>query len=77
MATLELSSTVRALESKRVQIHKELLQLDKAIVALRELPGAQSVQNGKRTLSAAARRKIAAAQKARWAKFKQAQKAKG
>jgi hypothetical protein len=80
MGNLELASTVKMLQGQRAQTQKELAKLDKAIAVLRELAGTNSTpsQNGKRhTMSAAARRKIAKAQKARWAKVRQAQKAKG
>ena len=80
MGNLELTSTVKMLEGHRAQVQKELTKLDKAIAVLRELDGTNSTPspNGKRrTLSAAARRKIGKAQKARWAKVRQAQKAKG
>jgi len=80
MGNLELASTVKMLEGQRAQVQKELVKLDKAIVVLRELNGTNSTpsQNGKRhTMSAAARKKIGKAQKARWAKVRQAQKAKG
>ena len=80
MGNLELASTVKMLEGQRAQVQKELVKLDKAIAVLRELDGADSTPspNGKKhTMSAAARRKIGEAQKARWAKIRQAQKAKG
>jgi hypothetical protein len=80
MANLELTSTVKMLQGQRVQVQKELAKLDKAIAVLRELSGTNSTpsQDGKgHTMSATARRKIAKAQKARWAKVRQAQKTKG
>jgi hypothetical protein len=79
MANLELAGTVKMLQGQRAQVQKELVKLDKAIAVLRELNGTNSTPspNGKRTMSAASRRKIAKAQKARWAKVRQAQKAKG
>jgi hypothetical protein len=57
------------------QIVKELQQerdrLDAAIKALTSVAGTNSSRpRGRRTLSAAARRKISLAQKARWAKVK-------
>ena len=73
MANLELTGTVKMLQGQRAQVQKELAKLDKAIAVLRELNGTNSTPsaNGRRrTLSAAARRKIAKAQKARWAKVK-------
>jgi len=75
MPTFELSGTVKTLEVQRAQIQKDLAKLDKAIAALRGLSGSNSATNGRpkrRTMSAAARRKIAKAQKARWAKFRAA-----
>ena len=80
MGNLELAGTVKMLQGQRVQVQKELAKLDKAIAVLRELSGINSTpsQNGKgHTMSAAARRKIGKAQKARWAKVRKAQKAKG
>jgi hypothetical protein len=62
------------LQGQRAQVQKELAKLDKAIAVLRELSGPTSTPspNGKRrTLSTAARKKIAKAQKARWARMKQ------
>ena len=79
MGNLELTGIVKMLQGQRAQVQKELAKLDKAIAVLRELNGTNSMSsaNGKRrTLSATARRKIAKAQKARWAKLRQAQKAK-
>ena len=80
MGNLELASTVKMQQGQRTQTQKELAKLDKAISVLRELSETNSTpsQKGKRrTLSAAARRKIGKAQKARWAKVRQAQRAKG
>ncbi|MBZ5698687.1 MAG: hypothetical protein LAN18_09090 [Acidobacteriia bacterium] len=80
MGNLELAGTVKMLQGQRVQVQKELAKLDKAIAVLRELSGTNSAptQNGKRhTISAAARRKIGKAQKARWAKVKQQRSVKG
>jgi len=80
MASFELSGTVRALKVERTQVQRELSKLDKAISVLDDLSGANSVTpNGtgpKRTLSAAARNKIAKAQKLRWAKIKKARATK-
>ena len=75
MGNLELASTVKMLQGKRAQTQKELAKLDKAIAVLQELNGTYSTPspNGKgHTLSAAARRKIGKAQKARWAKVRAA-----
>ena len=51
------------------QLKAERAKLDKAIAALSGVAGS-SGGGGKRKLSAAARVRIAAAQRARWAKFK-------
>jgi hypothetical protein len=50
-----------------VQLKKERDKLDRAITAL---SGITETSGGKRRLSAAARERIAAAQRARWAKVK-------
>ena len=53
------------------QLKEERAKLDRAIAALSGLGNNSSAsRRGKRTLSAAARKRIAAAQRARWAKFK-------
>jgi len=53
------------------QLKAERAKLDKAIEALSGVAGKSSgVGSGTRRLSAAARERIAAAQRARWAKFK-------
>ena len=79
MGNLEIASTVKMLVGQRAEVAKELTKLDKAIAVLQELNGTDSTPspNGKHTMSAAARRKIGKAQKARWAKVRQAKKAKG
>lgn len=51
------------------QLKAERSKLDRAIEVLSGLAG-RSRGNGKRKMSAAARERIAAAQRARWAKFK-------
>jgi hypothetical protein len=51
------------------QLKAERAKLDKAILALSGVAG-KSGGGGRRRLSAAARARIAAAQRARWAKFK-------
>ena len=80
MAGIELGGTVKVLKVERAKIQSELAKLDKAISVLEGLSGANSVTpngNGhKRTLSVAARNKIAKAQKLRWAKFKKEKAAK-
>ena len=79
MASLDMSSTLKALRGERAQIHKELTRLDRAIAVIRELAGTQPTLSGhpkKWTMSASGRRKIAKAQKLRWAKVKAQKKTK-
>jgi hypothetical protein len=79
MASLDLSDTLKTLQGERAGMQKELAKLDKAIAVLSELSGTNSTlsPNGKgHTMSASARRKIAKAQKQRWAKLRAKQKAK-
>jgi hypothetical protein len=74
MASIEITEIIKTLQTERAQTQKELAKLDKVISALRGLSGTTSTppSNGmRRTLSAAARRKIGKAQKARWAKVRQ------
>jgi len=77
MASLDLSGTLKALQGEREQLHIDLTKLDTAIAVIRELAGTEPTPNGhpkKWTMSASARRKIARAQKLRWAKFRKQQK---
>ena len=50
------------------QLQQERDNLDRAIAALTSLDGGHSHKSQRRTMSAAARRRIAAAQRARWAR---------
>ena len=63
---------VEQLRSERDALQQEIDQLDKAISTLQGLGGLGRTERrgGKRRLSAAARKRIADAQKARWAKWK-------
>lgn len=65
-----LSKTVNELRSERNRVAKELDRLDEAISVLSGLGHGGGRRGGKRRLSAAARKRIADAQKARWAKWK-------
>jgi len=80
MASIELGGTLKVLKIERAKMHGELAKLDKAINVLEKLFGTSAVtSNGhghKRTLSVAARNKIAKAQKLRWAKVRRARAAK-
>ncbi len=80
MATIEIADVLKAMRTEHARKRKELAKLEKVISALRELSSTNSVptRNGRRRrLSAAARRKIGAAQRKRWAKFHQQRAVKG
>ena len=68
------AETVKVLGQERSQMLGRVRQLDDAISVLRKLKDSSLSVMGKsvkkRTMSAAGRRKIAAAQRARWAKWK-------
>ena len=69
-----IAETVKVLGQERSQMLGRVRQLNDAISVLRKLKGSSLSVMGrsvkKRTMSAAGRRKIAAAQRARWAKWK-------
>ena len=69
-----IAETVKALGRERSQMLGRVRQLDDAISVLRKLNGGSLSVVGKsakkRTISDAGRRRIAAAQRARWAKWK-------
>src|SRR5437764_6574138 len=65
-----LSSVVGQLRNERMRVQGQLERLDQAISMLRNLSnGSRSTRGGTRNMSASARKRIAAAQKARWAKW--------
>ena len=71
------SQVLKELREERTRIREQVGGLDAAIDALQEVVGgAKSGEEPrqKRTLSLAARKKIAAAQRARWAKVRQQEK---
>jgi hypothetical protein len=77
MGTIEVVDILKALRGERTRALKEVAKLDKAIDSLRQLSssnGTGSAHGRVRTMSAAARRKIAKAQRARWAKLRKEQK---
>jgi len=80
MASFELNGTLKALKVEQARAQKELAKLGEAITVLSELSRTRmGVLNGivpKRILSAAARNKIAKAQRLRWAKVRKQQAAK-
>ena len=74
-----IAETVKNLVQERSRMAGQIKKLDKAISVLRKLDGgspsgARKSAGKRRSMSAAARRKIAAAQRARWAKWKAAKK---
>lgn len=79
LMTSELAGALKALTVDRARLQKELANLDKAISILRKLSVVTPSPSGrrrKRVMSAAARRKIAKAQKLRWAKVRKARAGK-
>ena len=80
---LKLSKIVQELKKERKQAQAKLAQLDTALKVLgdvgtapRRVGRGRTASANRRTMSAAARKKIAAAQRARWAKWKAARKNK-
>jgi hypothetical protein len=78
-----LVKVVAQLRKQRDDAQKRVEQLDQVLAALGSLDGLRArgrspkrIGRKRRTMSAAARRKIAAAQRARWAKWKAAQRKK-
>jgi hypothetical protein len=81
-----LAHVVRQLKQERDQAQRRIEQLDEALKALsgigilRGRVGRVALANApggkRRTMSAAARKRIAAAQRARWAKWKAAKRSK-
>ena len=79
MASLDLTDTLKTLKAERARMHQDLTKLDKAIAVIRDLTGTEPIPNGhpkKWTMSVAARRRMAKAQKLRWAKVRAEQKSK-
>ena len=67
----ELGAVLEQLKQERSRLQAELRQLEQAIRALTRVAGRDpKTGKAKRTFSAAARKRIAAAQKARWAKYR-------
>ena len=81
-----LANVVQQLRKERDQTQKRIGQLDKALKALSGLGGVRGTAGirgspqvsgaKRRTMSAEARKRIAAAQRARWAKWKAARRGK-
>jgi hypothetical protein len=64
-----LSAVVQQLRKERERAQKEVRRIDAALTALGSL-SVNGSKRGRHTMSAAARKKISLAQKARWAKQK-------
>jgi small-conductance mechanosensitive channel len=80
---LNLATVLGQLKKERERAQKEVDGLDTALNALGSLvsqnrgsTGGQTVAKKRKTMSAAARKRIAAAQRARWAKWKAAKRSK-
>ena len=74
-----LANVVQQLRRERDQTQRRMEQLDEALRVLGGLGGSRRIgrtriSGKRRTMSAAARKRIAAAQRARWAKWKAAHK---
>ena len=71
-----LTGVIRKLQKERQRVHGEMERLNAALEALGSLGGPEGKSKGsrapkvRRPMSAAARKRIAAAQRARWAKWK-------
>ena len=68
---LNLASTVKLLKKERDDAQKTVLRIDRALKVLNGLGRGKGTG---RTMSAQARKRIAAAQRKRWAKWKAAKK---
>lgn len=77
-----LTGVIRQLRKEKQRVHGEMERLNAALAALGSLggPGGKAKRSlapkVRRPMSAAARKKIAAAQRARWAKWKKNQRTK-
>jgi len=70
-----LAKAVDSLVAEQKSLQTKLSRVEAAITALRQMGTSGSGLRPKRVLSVAARRRIAAAQRARWAKYKAQKKA--
>jgi hypothetical protein len=68
-----LASLVSQLKAERTKLVNQIRNMDETLSVLVKLNGGRSVTKSRRTLSASARRKMSAAQKARWSKSGNAQ----
>ena len=65
---------VKQLKKERDRVERQLTGLNAALTAFAGVYGGSKPARKRRKMSAAARKKIAAAQRARWAKFRAKQK---
>lgn len=74
----QLKGIIRVLQTQRAATQATIDQLDRAIEALADLDGkAPGRRGGPRHMSKAARKRIADAQRARWARVRAEKAAKG
>ena len=77
-----LTGVIRQLRKEKQRLHGEMERLNAALAALGSVGGLERRSKGsrmpkvRRPMSAAARKKIAAAQRARWAKWKKNKRSK-
>jgi hypothetical protein len=69
-----LSRVIHDLQQESKRLRSQLTGIEGAIAALKGLTTKNGATRTARTMSAAARKRIAAAQRARWAKWKKANK---
>lgn len=71
-----LSNVVTSLRAEYSRLQSDMQRVKKALDALGNSTGAQPARSPKRVLSKEARRRIAEAQRQRWAKVRRAKQAK-
>jgi hypothetical protein len=71
----DVSSIIGQLKVERDRVERQLTGLNAALVAFAGVYGGRKPARKRRTMSLAARKKIAAAQRARWAKFRKSKAA--
>jgi len=71
---MSINDALSALKAEQQRIESQIKQLDAAITGLRGMGKGSRVGSRKNRMSAAGRARIAAAQRARWAKLKAAKK---
>jgi hypothetical protein len=69
-----VSSFVKQLRTERDRVERQLSGLNGVLLAFANVYGGSKPVRKRRKMSLAARKKIAAAQRARWAKFRAKQK---